>query len=166
MKSRTVIGPRDTLSGMSLLRRLLLVELGAVAGMAAAAAFVKLAVPSRGDEESDELALVAVFDGIELESRARAFRGGSMLAWFGGIEVDLRSAELAPGARLSVYALFGGIEVTTPPHWRIESTVKAVAGGIDAQAPAPEDQDAPVLLLDGIALAGGIEVRAAAQRVG
>ena len=166
MKSRTGLGPRGTLSGMSLLRRLLLVELGAIAGMAAAAAFVKLAVPSRGDEESDELALVAVFDGIELESRARAFRGGSLLAWFGGIEVDLRSAELAPGARLSVHAFFGGIELTTPPHWRIESQVKAVAGGIDAQAPAPQDQDAPVLHLDGVALFGGVEVRAAEQRVG
>ena len=145
---------------MSLLRGLLLVKLGAVAGVAAAAAFVRLAVPSRGDEDSDELALVAVFDGIELASRARAFRGGSMLAWFGGIELDLRSAELAPGARLSVFALFGGIEITTPPRWRIESQVKAVAGGIDARAPSPEDQDAPVLRLDGIALAGGVEIRA------
>ena len=151
---------------MSLLRGLLLVKLGAVAGVAAAAAFVRLAVPSRGDEDSDELALVAVFDGIELASRARAFRGGSMLAWFGGIELDLRSAELAPGARLSVFALFGGIEITTPPHWRIESQVKAVAGGIDARAPTPEDQDVPVLRLDGIALAGGVEVRADAPRVG
>ena len=153
---------------MSLLRGLLLVKLGAVAGMAAAAAFVKLAVPSRGDEESDELALVAVFDGIELDSRARAFRGGSMLAWFGGIEVDLRSAEMAPGARLSVHALFGGIEITTPPHWRIESQVKALAGGVDTPvpAPAPGDQDAPVLRLDGIAMVGGIEVRADAGRVG
>jgi hypothetical protein len=151
---------------MSLLRGLLLVKLGAVAGIGAAAAFVKLAVPSRGDEETDELALVAVVDGIELTSRARAFRGGSMLAWFGGIELDLRSAELAPGARLSVHALFGGIEITTPSHWRIESQVKAVAGGIDTCAPTPEDQDAPVLRLDGMALAGGVEVRADPPRVG
>ena len=148
------------------LRGLLLVKLGVVAGLAAAAGFVKRAVPSRGAEESDELALVAVFDGIELESRARAFRGGSLLAWFGGIELDLRSAELAPGARLSVHALFGGIEITTPPHWRIESQVKALAGGIDAPTPAEDDEDAPVLRLDGVALLGGVEVRADAQRGG
>jgi hypothetical protein len=54
--------------------------------MMGAAAFVRHAVPSHGDEESDELALVAVFDGINLASRAKAFKGGSMLAWFGGIE--------------------------------------------------------------------------------
>lgn len=81
------------------LRGLLLFKLGAWVGMMAAAAFVRRAVPSHGDEESDELGLVAVLNGIELKSRARAFRGGSMLAWFGGIAVDLREVELAPGAR-------------------------------------------------------------------
>jgi hypothetical protein len=142
------------------LRALLLVELGAWAGMMAAAAFVRRAVPSLGDEESDELSLVAVFDGISLKSRARAFSGGSMLAWFGGIEVDLREAELAPDARLSLHTLFGGIEVRTPPGWRVESTMKAVAGGVDTRTPARDDPDAPVLTLTGTALFGGIDVGA------
>jgi hypothetical protein len=136
--------------------------LGAWAGMAAAAAFVKRAVPSRGDEDSDELALVAVFDGIDLKSRARAFRGGSMLAWFGGISVDLRDAELAPGARapVSAHALFGGIAIRTPPNWRIESSAKALAGGVDARSPSLDNPDAPVLILSGGTLFGGIAVAA------
>jgi hypothetical protein len=142
-----------------LLSRLLILELGAWLGMAAAAAFVKRAVPSRGDEESDELALVAVYDGIELESRAKAFRGGSMLAWFGGIEVDLRNARLSGEARLSVHALLGGIEITTPPDWRVESNTKALAGGVAVPAAAGHDPDAPVLTLRGMAVFGGIEVR-------
>jgi hypothetical protein len=146
---------------MRLPSRLLIFKLGAWVGMAAAAAFVKRSVPSRGDEESDELALVAVFDGIELESRATAFRGGSMLAWFGGIEVDLRNAELAAGAELSVHTLFGGIEVTTPPHWRVESKAKALAGGISTPGEAGHDPDAPVLSLTGLAVFGGVNVRSA-----
>ena len=113
---------------MRLLRTLALLEIGAWAGMATAAAFVKRAVPSRGDEESDELALVAVFDGVDLRSRAKAFRGGSMLAWFGGVAVDLREAELAPDARLSVHTLFGGVAVRVPEGWRVESGMKAIAG--------------------------------------
>jgi hypothetical protein len=145
---------------MSLLRGLVIFKLGALAGMATAAALVKLAVPSRGDEESDELALVAIFEGIQLESRARAFRGGSVLAWFGGIEVDLRAAELAADARLSVHTLFGGVEIKTPPNWTIESSAKALVGGIDARTPAQKDPDAPKLVLAGMALFGGIEVGA------
>jgi hypothetical protein len=147
---------------MRLVRALLLLKLGAWAGMATAAAFVKRAVPSRGDEDSDELALVAVFDGIDLKSRAEAFKGGSMFAWFGGIAVDLRDAELAPGARLSVHTLFGGIAIKTPPSWRLESNVKALMGGIDAQTPTQNDPNAPVLTLEGVALFGGIAVGAKA----
>jgi len=144
------------------LRGLLAFKLGAWVGMLSAAAFVRWAVPSRGDEESDELSLVAVLDGIELKSRAKAFRGGSMLAWFGGIALDLRDAELAPGARLSVQTLFGGIAVRTPPGWRVESGVRALAGGVDARTPAQDDPNAPVLALDGFALFGGIAVGAKA----
>jgi hypothetical protein len=144
---------------MGLVRRLLLFKLGALVGMIVAAAFFKRIVRSRGDAESDELALVAILDGVQLESRARAFRGGSMLAWFGGIEADLSGAELAPGARLSVHALMGGIEITTPATWRVESEVKAVMGGIDTRG--ADDPAAPVLTLDGMAVFGGIEVRPA-----
>jgi hypothetical protein len=140
------------------LKGLLLFELGALTGLAAAGAFVKRAIPSRGDEESDELALVAVLDGIDMKSRAKAFRGGSMLAWLGGIDVDLRDAELAPGARLTVNTLFGGVAIKTPPGWRIESNAKVIAGGVDVKTPAQDDPDAPVLILDGLAVFGGIAV--------
>ena len=128
---------------MGLLRRLLLFKLGALFGMVVAAAFFKRVVRSRGDAESDELALVAILDGVGLASRAKAFRGGSMLAWFGGIDVDLRDAELASGAALSVHALFGGIDVTTPASWRIESDVKTFMGGAEVGG-AKDDPDAQV----------------------
>ena len=143
-----------------MVRSLLIFKLGVWAGVAAAAAFMRSALPSRGDEESDELALVAVFDGIELKSRSKTFRGGSMLTWFGGIAVDLREAELAPGARLSLRTLFGGIAVKTPPGWRVESKLTAVLGGVDAGTPAKDDPEAPVLAVDGLAVLGGIAVGA------
>jgi hypothetical protein len=152
------------LVAMRSLRSLLIFELGVWSGMAAAAAFVKRALPSRGDADSDELALVAVFDGIDLRSRAKGFKGGSMLAWFGGIAVDLREAELAPGARLSVQTLFGGIAIKTPPGWRIESHVKSLAGGVEARTPAQSDPDAPVLTLDGVAVFGGVAAGAKADQ--
>ncbi|HEV8103291.1 MAG TPA: hypothetical protein VGP69_06105 [Gaiellaceae bacterium] len=147
------------------LRGLLLFKLGAWAGMMSAAAFVRRTVPSRGDEESDELGLVAVLNGIELKSRATVFTGGSMLAWFGGITVDLREVELAPGARLSLHTLFGGIQIMTPPSWRVESGLKAIAGGVHTRTPADDDPDAPVLTLTGTALFGGIAVGAKADPV-
>ena len=124
----------------------------------AAAAVAKRVLPSRGDADSDELGLVAIFDGVDLKSRATAFRGGSALAWFGGVDLDLRDAELAEGARLSVGALFGGLALRVPPHWRVETNVRAVGGGVDVAQAETEDPDAPVLVVDGLAFMGGIAV--------
>jgi hypothetical protein len=126
----------------------------------AAAALARRVVPSTGDEESDDLALVAILNGIDLKSRAKSFRGGTMLAWFGGIALDLRDAELAPGARISANTLFGGIAVRTPPNWRIESSATSVAGGVDVKGAGDDDPDAPVLKLEGLALFGGVAVGA------
>lgn len=145
---------------MRFLRTLLVFKLGVYAGLAAAAALMKRVLPSRGNEESDELALVAIFDGVRLESRAPAFRGGSMLAWFGGIDVDLREAELATDARLSVTALFGGISIRVPEGWRVESSVRTLAGGVDVRATDGDVSDAPTLRLVGLAAFGGVAVGA------
>jgi hypothetical protein len=130
--------------------------------VAIAAAFAKRAIPSRGDEESDELQLVAVFDGIDLKNRSTAFRGGSLLAWFGGIALDLREAELADGARISINTFFGGVAIKTPPGWRIEGDVKSLFGGVRTDTPGRDDPDAPVLTIEGLALLGGIALERAA----
>lgn len=142
---------------MRLFRAIGLTTLGAFAGFAAAGAFVKRVLPSRGDAESDE---VAIFDGVALRSRATAFRGGSMLAWFGGVAVDLRDAQLAPGAHLSAHSLFGGVAIRVPPGWRVESNVSSLGGGVAIGVPEPDDPAAPTLRLDGFSLFGGIAVGA------
>jgi hypothetical protein len=144
---------------MRVLRTAVPALIGFWAGVVVAAGVVKRVVRSRGSAESDEVALVAIFDGVELESRAAAFRGGSMFAWFGGIFVDLRAATLSPdGAHLDLHALNGGIAITVPEGWRVESRLAAVLGGVDAPALASEEANGPTLTLDGFALFGGVAV--------
>ena len=147
---------------MRFVRVALFLKLGFWAGVLASAALVKRVLPSRGDEESDEVALAAIFGGVELKSRARAFRGGSLLAWFGGVAVDLREAMLAPEARLSIGALFGGVDVKVPAGWTIESTARAFFGGVSDDVPEPDDPNAPTLTLQSTALFGGVSIRVAA----
>jgi len=128
------------------------------AGVMAAAAIVKRIVRSRGDAESDEVALVAIFDGIGFGSRATSFRGGSMFAWYGGISIDLSNATLSPeGAHLDLHAVNGGIDITVPEGWRVDSRLNAIVGGFDTPSDSPED--GPTLTLEGFALFGGVSVR-------
>src|SRR5262245_11632132 len=103
-----MLDARGYAAGVRLIRALLLFKLGFWAGMVASAALVKQAFPSQGDEESDELRLVAIQNGIDLKSRSQAFCGGSMLAWLGGVAVDLREVQLAPDAHLELGSLFAG----------------------------------------------------------
>ena len=85
-----IVVTAGTLKPVRLFRSLIVFKLGFWAGLLGSAALVKRVLPSRGDADSDELGLVAIFDGIELESHATAFQGGTMFTWFGGIAVDLR----------------------------------------------------------------------------
>jgi hypothetical protein len=147
---------------MRLLKALGLLVAGVYVGFLGAAALVKRALPSQGDAESDEVALVAIFGGIELASTAKAFRGGSMFAWYGGIAVDLRQATLAAGAKLTASALFGGVAVKVPPGWRIDYTARGIAGGVAVDAPEPDDPEAPTLVVDASAGFGGVSIKAQA----
>ena len=147
-------------AAVRLFRTLLVFKLGFWAGTFASASLLKRAFPSRGDADSDELRLVAILDGIELKSRAQAFRGGSMFTWLGGIAVDLREAKLAPDARLELGSLFGGIALRVPTGWRVESDVQSLAGGVTVDAPEPDDPSAPTLRVTGFSAFGGIAIGA------
>ena len=147
-------------AAVRLLRALLLFKLGFWTGTIASAVLMKRMFPSRGDAESDEVALVAILDGVELESRAQAFRGGSMFSWLGGIAVDLREAQLAPDAHIDVRSLFGGIAIRVPPAWRVDSSVRSLGGGVAIGVQEPESDDAPTLRLDGFTALGGVAVGA------
>ena len=129
--------------------------------MAALAVLLRRALPSRGDEDSEELALVAAGTGISLRSRARSFRGGSARAIMGGIDLDLRGATLDPaGARLELHALMGGIQATVPDTWRLKrESAQAMMGGVDL--PHAEETDGtggPALVIAARVDLGGIEV--------
>jgi hypothetical protein len=143
-----------------LVRALIVFKLGFWAGTFASAALLKRAFPSRGDADSEEVRLVAILNGIEMKSRATAFRGGSMFTWLGGIAVDLREAGLAPDAHLEVGSLFGGIALRVPRGWRVEADVQSLGGGVAVDVPEPVEADAPTLRITGFSAFGGIAVGA------
>ena len=151
---------REYAAEVRFVRALLLFKLGFWSGTIVSALLLRRVFPSRGDEESDEVALVAILGGVALKSRAQAFRGGSMFSWLGGIAVDLREAQLAPAAQLEVRSVLGGIAIRVPPEWRVEAAVNALGGGVAVNAPAPESEDAPTIRINGFSALGGIAIGA------
>jgi hypothetical protein len=116
--------------------------------------------PSPAGAPDQELDVVAVFFGRNIHSHARAFRGGSIMALFGGVELDLRGATLAAGAALDVAVAFGGAIITVPPGWEVVLEGSAIFGGYgneadQARAPAGAHR----LVIRAQALFGKVEIR-------
>jgi len=132
----------------------------AALGSALGAVVMKSRLTSHGEEPDEEISLVAIYSGRDFKSTARAFRSGSVLAWYGGGTVDLRGATLDPaGAVLNVRAIFGGFRLVVPETWKVERNVTAIFGGIgDARDEDAVVADGPTLMLDGFALFGGIGI--------
>ena len=140
----------------------LFIGLSVLAAIASAvtAMLLKRNVPSRGAEEDDEVALVTIYTGNDFISRSQSFRGGSILTWYGGGTIDLRGATLDPaGATLVARTIFGGFRLVVPETWRVDQRVTAIFGGIgDARDADKVLPDGPTLILEGLALFGGIGI--------
>jgi predicted membrane protein len=106
----------------------------------------------------------AIFGGVEKRLNSREFRGGRLQAVFGGIELDLRDAEMIENeAVIHANALFGGIELRVPDTWYVAARGQGVFGGFSDSTryspPADPDKPKKTLIVLGTALFGGVEIR-------
>jgi predicted membrane protein len=119
-----------------------------------------------GNEPSgDILNDMSIFGGGERKIRSGNFRGGRITAVFGGSELDLRTAELAPGVNaIDVLCLFGGFTLRIPEDWEVVNEVSAVFGGFSDKRmndkktlnAAASDK---LLYIKGLVLFGGGEIK-------
>ncbi len=149
-----------------ILVRLLVAFTVAVTALSMVSAIVALAkrgrFPDDTEPDDDELDLTTILRGRKFRSEAKAFRGGRLISWQGGADIDLRGATLDPsGAHLDVWTVFGGMQLRVPEDWRVRMRGVAIFGGAGSMAPQPEDGDpGPVLTIRYRTLFGGFGVTA------
>lgn len=74
----------------------------------------------------------AIWSGIERRVSTREFRGATLTAIMGGIEIDFREAGTASGeAVVDLFVVMGGAELTVPPDWRVVNQVTPFMGGVE-----------------------------------
>lgn len=134
-------------------------------GALAYAAARRRQAPPRPMEDSDEVALAAIFEPLEFRSTASAFRGGTVECWFGGGEIDLRRATLDPaGATLRTTFVFGGGSLIVPEEWRVDNRVVGIFGGAGDTRGGEPAPDAPTLVIEGVAIFGGLGIMSRSPR--
>lgn len=108
--------------------------------------------------ETGKLDQFIMFSGSEKNMGEQVFRGGKSTTLFGGTEIDLSSARLVDNVTLDLFCMFGGVEITVPPHWIVNVDATPIFGGV-SDGRSSEDQDGPVLQIKGFVMFGGVEVR-------
>jgi predicted membrane protein len=107
---------------------------------------------------------LAIFSGVEKRIMGKNFRGGRLVAIFGGIEIDMWQAEMeGDTAILHVDAIFGGVELRVPDTWLVSSEGQGVFGGYSdsthLRPPTDSNETRKTLVVRGMALFGGVEIR-------
>ena len=115
-----------------------------------------------GRDDAARVDALAVLGGARRTSTGPDFRGGSLIAFMGGVEVDLRGAGMASGeAMIEALACWGGIEITVPRGWEVVSRGVPVLGSFEdkTQPPEPGPAPRPRLVVTGFAVMGGVEIK-------
>lgn len=102
----------------------------------------------------------ALMAGVKRRSIAREFRGGDANAIMGGVEIDLRNAQIREGddVVIDAFAMWGAVEIKVPPHWRIVGHVMPIMGAFEDNT-HPTGDAGPILTIRGSAIMGGIDVK-------
>lgn len=113
-----------------------------------------------GDEYID---YVNVFSGGERQIVSENFKGGKITAVFGGMELDLTKARLAPGRNeLEIACIFGGASLIVPDTWNVIVEVTPVLGGFSDErklTPGRTVDPGSQLVIKGAVVFGGGEIK-------
>lgn len=118
----------------------------------------RTARPVVGDSDATVHAF-AMMAGVRRQSTSREFRGGDVSAIMGGVDLDLRNADIRAGEEVIIDALafWGGVEIKVPPHWKVVGDVLPIMASFEDKTVGTGT--GPTLLVRGTALMGAIEVK-------
>jgi hypothetical protein len=83
-----------------------------------------------------------------------------MINIFGGAELDFTNARFsAPTTNVTLFCMFGGVSFRVREGMRTVAKAVCIFGGIDNRSPATNDPNPPTLVIQGLALFGGADIR-------
>jgi len=116
------------------------------------------------NRQFDQFDDFVIFGGREVFINVQDLKGGRATSIFGGIEYDLRQANLAPeGAIIDCICIFGGTGIKVPANWNVKNEVTTILGAFSDKRgetfQQTEINPSKTLVIKGITLFGGVEVK-------
>jgi Domain of unknown function (DUF5668)/Cell wall-active antibiotics response 4TMS YvqF len=111
-------------------------------------------------DAASRLNTFVVWAGLERKVTSPDFRGGDVTAIMGGAEIDLRGSKMTGDAAVvDVLVLWGGVDLYVPADWRVTVEALPLMGGIEDATRVPPGEVRGHLILKGVVLMGGVEVK-------
>lgn len=116
---------------------------------------------SEKDYKEDYVDSTSIFGGAKKNIISKNFKGGDLVNFFGGTELDLTRADIKGTAVIEVTTVFGGTKLIVPSNWTVKSDAVTIFGGMEDKRHIQSLTDNPekTLLLKGTVIFGGIEIK-------
>lgn len=119
---------------------------------------------NRTEHTNDMIDEIAVFGGGDRTIVSDKFKGGKILAVFGGSNFNLTRSKLAPGKNyIDVLAVFGGLKLVVPEDWNVTISAVSIFGGFSdkhrVHTPDTATAGEPELIIKGFVIFGGGEIK-------
>jgi hypothetical protein len=104
--------------------------------------------------------IISVFAGNTRKGVWDVPRSIRIVSIFGGAELDFTDARFTTETTyITVFCLFGGVDLRVRDGMRTISKAVGIFGGVDNRGGTTLDPNAPLLVVEGVALFGGIDIR-------
>ncbi|WP_313896263.1 DUF1707 domain-containing protein [Streptomyces sp. YIM 98790] len=104
--------------------------------------------------------VLALLGGAVRRGRWRVGSQISSVAVCGGVELDLTEAIFeSPVVTISVVTLCGGVDIKLPENVTVRNSGNGILGGFEVRENEASEPGAPVVVVQGVALLGGVSAR-------
>lgn len=112
------------------------------------------------DDNAEYLDTQAIFGSIKKNILSKNFKGGEIVSFMGGTEINLMQADIQQSIVLEINNVFGGTKLIIPSNWDVKNEVTAVFGGIEDKRTFDNiiPDSGKNILLKGACIFGGIEI--------
>lgn len=111
-------------------------------------------------DSAEYIDVQAVFGGIKKNITSKNFKGGEIVSFMGGSEINFMQADIQHPVIVEVNNVFGGTKLIIPSNWDVKNEISAIFGGVEDKRSfnnsLPDSEKK--IFLKGTCVFGGIEV--------
>lgn len=100
----------------------------------------------------------ATFSGQEINKAGEEFKGASLNAIFGGIDLNLQEAKIQKDVLINATAVFGGIDIKVPSNVNVKVQSTSIFGGADNKI-TKQTETLPTIYVKAFCLFGGVDIK-------